>query len=329
MGTPAQGFKKYIQIGLESVWGTGVAATRKLGIVSESFSPEIALISSQTMDGEVTVPDAYVVREMARGTIVFELNYEGQLLVFDWLFGTGTFGTKGGVTTGAGPTYTHTFNPGVTLNSYTIEVFKDIPSGKCHKLVGAKVSGWRIRGEAGAGDGAILKLEVDVVAKSITSNATPTAALSITTRIPALYHQATTVDEGTADSASDVRIKSFDLAVASSLHEDRDYLSASTPDQFLRSERISTTLSLTKELQTRTMLDAIKAGTPGAPNLVFTSGTKSINISIGTAKLEDYKENQNGFGIETISASWRALRTSSSPNYDLRIVVINAESTIT
>lgn len=328
MGTPAQGHQDYIQIGLEGAgaWGTAVPATRKLGFVSETLMSDVSMVESQTMDGLLTIPETYLVKEMARGTITFEFTYEGLLMVLDMCSGTGTFGSAGGATTGTNP-YTHVFKPKSILNSYTIEIYKNLPSGKCHRALGCKATGWRITGAAGSGQGAFLMLEVDIVAKKLETNQTPTAALTVATRVPALFHHATTVDDGTADSAADIRVRSFDLKVATALHDDRDYLGSTTPDEFLRSDRVRTTISFVKELTTRTLLDAYKAGGSGSPKLIFGSGAFTFTLDIPAARIAPggYSETRNGYGIEMQEVTWQALRTS---DHDLLMTVVNTESAI-
>lgn len=328
MGTPAQGHKSYMQFGREAAYGTGVAATHRLGFVSSSVEPVLGFVRDNTLNDAVVRSAIYPVGQFARGQIEMVLDYAGLLLLFDGVFGTGTFGSTGGTTTGAGP-YTHVFTEKSLLNSYTIELIEgNVPANKCQRLIGAKIVGMTVRGEAGQGDNALVRVIWDIIAKEKQTDQTPTGALTAVSRTSVLFHQATTVDDGTADSSADVRLRSFELALVSPVAEDRFYFGSTTIDEPLRSDFVAPTLRLVKEFQTKTLIDAFKAGTSGSPQLVFTSGTNVITIEMGTAKATAYTHPVSGYGIVTQEVTWEGLQTAGPPVYGVKFTVVNSQATI-
>lgn len=328
MGTPAQGHKSYMQFGREATYGTAVPATHRLGFVNSNVEPEIGIVRDNTLNDAVVRSSIYPVGELARGTIEMVLDYAGLLLLFDGVMGTGTFGANGGSTTGAGP-YTHVFKEKSFLNSYTIEIVEgNIPSAKCQRLIGAKIVGMTIRGEAGQGDGALIRVVWDILAKQKQTDQTPTAALTAVARSSALFHHAT-VDDGTADAAADVRLRSFEIRLQSPVADDRFYFGSTTIDEPLRSDFVAPTMRFTKEFQTKTLIDAYKAGTTGTPEISFASGADSVSFAFGTAKATAYAHPVSGYGIITQDVTWEGLLTDDTVDYGLRVQVVNSQATIT
>lgn len=329
MGTPAQGHKSYMQFGRESTYGTAATVTHRVGFVSASIQPDIGIVRDPTLNNSVLRDTLYPVGERATGTIEMVMDYEGLLLLWDGVFGTGTYGNTGGTTTGAGP-YAHAFVEKSFLNSYTIELIEgDVPTTKCQRLLGAKIVGFTVRGEAGQGENALVRVTWDIVAMSKTSNIAVTSPLTAVTRIPVLFHQSTIVDDGTADAAGLIRMRSFELKMESPIADDRFYLGSTTIDEPLRNDFCTTTLRVVKEFQSDTLLAAFKAGTAGSPQLQFTSGTNIYDFAIANAKLTAYSHEVSGYGILTQDATWEALlQAGSSPPRALLLTVTNSQAMI-
>jgi hypothetical protein len=328
MGTPAQGHKSYLQFGREAVYGTGVAATHRLGFVSSGVEPEIGIVRDNTLNNQVVRSSIYPVGQRARGQIEMVLDYDGLLLLFDGAFGTATFAANGGTTSGTGP-YTHTFTERSLLNSYTIEIVEgNVPANKCQRLIGAKIFGFTIRGEAGQGDGALVRVVWDVLAKEKQTDQTPTASLTAVARSSVLFHQAATINDGTADAAADVRMRSFEINLGSPVHDDRFYLGSTTIDEPIRSDFVAPTMRFVKEFHTKTLIDAMKAGTTGNPALGFNSGTDWITLQMDTAKATTYTHPISGYGIITQEVTWEGLLTDAATDFGLKMTVINDQATI-
>lgn len=328
MGTPGRGHKSYIQIGREATWGTAVAATHKIPIVSCDTKPVGGTIDSEMMNGFRWLFGIYQGPVFYETTIVMELWYEGMLLFLDGLQGTLTYGANGGTTAGSNP-YTHTFNGLDVLNSYTVEIIEgNIESAKCQRLVSSKIDTAVISGAKGSGSDGICRLTLTLISKSYQTDQTPTAALNSITPLPVMFHEIATVTDGSGDSAADVVLQSFSVSINNRLAR-RQTTSVNileqVPEGFLE-----VLVRFSKELHTSTALDAFNAFTSGTPGLVFgSSSSKRITISTqGTANLVSYGHPIAGAGIIMQEMEWKAFRASSSFG-PLRIVVENTQATVT
>jgi len=266
MGTPSIGHKSYLQIGKESTYGTGVAATGpKLEVISADISPQIGVIDDPSLYSAVARRGIYQGGLLYGGRFSVRANYEGMLRLLE------------GVLPGAskvGPTettvYTYTFKEATTLNSYTFELIEgDIATTKCQDIYGVMFTGMTIKGTAGQGPDAMVQCDFEVIAKDKSDTQTPTGALSFPTVYPVLFHQATTVDDGTADPAASVRIRSFEVSFKNALSDDRYYLGSANIDQPLRNDFVSCEWKFTQEFQTMTLFQAAKAFTTGSPKILF------------------------------------------------------------
>src|SRR5689334_20580233 len=79
---PGQGRKSYLQWGIETTWGTAVAATNKLEIISESVTAEQDEIPDPSLYNGRSPRATYQGRRFGRGDIVVRGNYEGILPLF-------------------------------------------------------------------------------------------------------------------------------------------------------------------------------------------------------------------------------------------------------
>lgn len=202
MPTPGIGHLSYVQIGRESTFGTAVAATHKLEIVSQSLSPVIGVIRDPSLNNQPSRRGLYKGGQLIRGTIVTRLNYAGQELLWDSLFGTATFGTKGATSVGAGNPYLHPFKEGDLLNSLTLELAEgNIAASTVQRVVGAIVTGVVVRATAGNNESAMLTAEWSFIGVSKGTGATATGALTAATPNPVLYHQAQIIDDGINDAS--------------------------------------------------------------------------------------------------------------------------------
>jgi hypothetical protein len=329
MGTPGRGHVSYLQFGRETVAGTPVAATRRIPFISNVVTPDIGFIESDLLDNSVSRSNFYQGGQGFPFTIEGETWYEGLLLLIDGLMGTATFGANGGTTTGTNP-YVHTFIERALLNSYTFELIDgDIETTKCQRLAGAKLIGITVRCVAGRGNDAICKFTIEGFATGYATNITPTTSLTSVAALPVLYHEATTVDDGTADAASLIRMRSFELALTNEVDKERFYMSAINPDEPIRNNFLDVTFRAVKELQSKTLLDAALAFTSGSPKLVFGSAaSKRITFDIGSAKIRSYTHPVNGYGIILQNVEWRAFKDPTNLSA-LKIIVENTQATIT
>ena len=327
MAVPGLGHKSYLQVGREAVWGTAVAATHRFGVKRMSIEPVIGAIRDEQLNDKPFRDALYQGGLLYKGTVAMNLTYAGQMLLFDGVFGTATFGSNGGATSGVGP-YTHTFNQKALLNSYTLQMIEgNILDTKCQRVDGAKIVGMRIRGESGTGELAILEVEFDFLAKDKTVNIAPTGSLTIQNTAPVLYHQATTVDNGIRTSS--VSISSFEIELPNPVHEDRFYLGAVNIDEPIRSNFSEPKWRFSAELQSDDELEAADAFTTGTPQLIFTSGTTTMTFEMGEAKLIEYSNPVSNYGRIMQSFTWEGSGDGAGTESAFRLINVNAQATIT
>lgn len=326
MGTPAIGFLGYWQGGREATFNTPVAATTRFDAASMSVEPVIGEIPDESLNGQLSAPASVQGGIFYRATVKTRFDYTGQLMLLDSLFGTATFGSNGGVTTGANP-YAHVYTEKSILNSHSFE-FVEGRTGKATRLYGAKVVGFKVDVKAGVGEAAKAMVEWKILAKSLSTDFTPTGALSAPTPNPLLFHEISTMDDGTADIAADIRVRSLSISMDSKAAEDRFYMGSVNFDEPIRDGFLEVKWNMTKEYQTKVLLDAAIAYTSGSPKVVFGSSTsKRVTLESGTAKLMNYGNPVSGPGIVEQSFEWKAFYNATDLGA-LKVTVEDAVSAI-
>lgn len=310
------GHKSYLQFGpKETTYGTFVTPTKKLEVISFNVAPQVGVIQDPSLYDAQSRRGIFQGALSYKGTVVLRLNYEGLEELFRGVFGGAGYTS----TVVSGSVRDHTFKESASLNSYSFEcIIGDITAGTCFRLVGAKLTALTVRGTAGVGTDAMLQAEFSVIAKDMQSNQTPTAALSFPAVFPVLYHQALTIDDGTADAASSVRVRSFEVSLENPHAEDRFYLGSVNIDEPLRSDFLVARWRLTQEFKTRTQFDAARAFTAGSPQLVFRHPTdlgggffREFELRSGSANLVEFSNPVEGFGIILSTATWEAWRDAT------------------
>lgn len=331
MGQPGRGHKGYFQFGREATWGTAVVATHRLPYVSCDTRPVGGTVESEMMNASRWLQGIYKGPVYYETTLVLELWYAGMLLLLDGIQGTATFGANGGTTTGSNP-YLHTITGQDVLNSYTFEIIEgNIEAGKCQRLVGAKIDKAVISGAKGVGADAICRLTLTLLSKSYQTDQTPTTSLTAIAALPVMFHETTTVQDGTADIAADIVLQSFSVSIDNRLARRQttsiDILEP-VPEGFC-----DITIQLQKELHTSTSLDAFQAFTAASANqpslLIGPSSSKRVTILVpGTANIVAYNHPVTGAGIIMQDVTWKPFRAGTAAG-PLTITVENTQATIT
>jgi hypothetical protein len=303
------GHKSDVQIGTESTYGTAVAATARTELISCGLKPVISTIEDPSLYSSPSLRSIFQGPIYFRGPLVFRLNFEGLLKFFEGAFGTGA------VTVVETSARDITFKEASTLKSYTIEVSKgDLPTGKVERYFGSTMLGVKVSGKAEAGPGTMLRAEFDVHAKDMTTNFTKTAALSFPGIFPVLNWQAITVDDGTADSAADVRVTEWEVELTNNMNVERLFTGSQTPDQPLRDNFLQVKWRITKKYKTIVLADAARAFTTGSPKLVFRnaavgiggSSFREFELRSNQAQITDYESSVDGYGEVEQTVEWTA-----------------------
>lgn len=289
---PGLGHKSYLQIGTESTYGTAVAATGlKLEVIQANIDPVVGVIQDPSLYSAQSRRALYQGGLFYRGRIVVRGNYEGMGRLLKSAFGSVA-------TTGAGP-YTHTFKEAASPTSLTLELIEgDIPASQCKRVIGALVTDMAVRVTAGQGLDAMLQAEFGIIAKTVTTGFTPTAALSFPSIKPVLFHQSNaTTNDGSGDTQANQRTRSIELTLANAYAEDRFYLGSVNPDQPVRNDFLTARWRITSEFNTKTALDRAIAFTSTAPTMKFVSGADTIEFRSNSAKIVEYGNPIEAYGI--------------------------------
>lgn len=312
---PGLGHKSYLQTGpKETSYGTYVAPTQKLEMLPGWDLPlDPSVIPDPSLYGGVSPRALFAGPTIYQGSMPFRLNYEGLLELFRGVL---PLYSSALVETGVRD---HTFKEGPTLNSYSPElILGDVPAGKCFRVLGEKHPDLTIRGTAGTGDDAMLRAEFKMIVKNVLSNQTPTGSLVFPAVLPVIYHSddaaAAVVDDGTADAASSVRVRSFEMAYEQPhTAEERVYLGSKTIDEPLRNALVKCTWKLTQEFNTLTQFEAAKNFTEGSPRLLFqhpatigVSSKREFEIRSNKANLLGWSAPIESYGIILSTATWQA-----------------------
>lgn len=326
---PGKGHDHYIQIAREAVWGTDLAATRKLNVISTDMGPVFGKVRSDTITADRNRKQILLGPGYGRATIELDALFTSQLHLWDAAFGTGTYAADGGTATGAGP-YVWTFKQRALFNSYVIEAVTNIPAGKAEQLVGAKLNRLRFSGATGL-DAKPCKLLTEWIGKSWSDNVTPTGALSVTTPISVMPSHIDTaaLDVGTADAAGSDRLKAWEISIDNKLTDGR-YYGAATMDEPLTDDFAETQIKWTMEFTSKTALDEYIANTAGNPTIKF---AQSANVYIQFAMGSGYivtpiNRPISRWGIYTQEFTYEAVDDGGSPSTGLTVTISTTESTI-
>lgn len=289
------GIKSWIQFGRESVWAQAVAATHRIGFSNCTIEAKPGIVHSPNMPaGNTTIAQGQpwmtdpanagidIASEYAAGNMTLPMDYNGLLQFFDMIYGTAAFGTYGAAVTGTGP-YTHTFGPERELmNSATLQIYEGgVRASTVARVVGAKLLGLTLSGAAGGA----LSLSLDVIGQQKALNLAPTAALSCIPRVPIYFSHLTSADDGSSDG--DLVLKAFELSIKPSMAAPEFRDGTKYIREPVRDGLITTTLKLTREYTSDTLITAFQAGTllTSKPSLTFSTGTYGLVITFNKAKI--------------------------------------------
>jgi len=315
VGNPGSGHDSYLQTGpKETTYGTYVAPTQKLEIVNWDLPIDPSLIPDPSLHGGVSRRALFAGARIFKGSFKVRMNFEGMLELLRGVF---PVYSSAVVETGVRD---HTFKEGSLLNSYSPEVILgNIPAGKCCRALGLKTPTLTISGTAGTSEEAMLSAEFGTIVRDYVPDQTPTGALNFPPpNLAILYHSdgaaGAVVDDGTADAAADIRVRSFSVTFEQPhTAEERAYLGSKLIDQPLRNAFVKATWKFEQEFITKTLFEAARNFTEGSPRLLFqhpeTIGIVSkreFEIRSLRANLVGYSPPVNDYGIIVSTATWES-----------------------
>lgn len=306
MATLRRGGKSYIGFGEETTWGTAVARTKFIEVISAALKFEKAFEAAESVYSFDLLRDIPAKKSVA-GPIAMELHYAGFGVLFKHLMGEGSVSTVplSGADAGA---YEHTITPkddppvGLTIE----QAIED----KAHVMAGCRLNGATFTMEADQQ----LHAEFAVLGRDEDED-TPTSP-TFPAENPVLFDQLTfDVD------ASPILITSSELSFANGLREDGRFVNSRYPRKFDREGRRELTGSLTTDYDSDidVLYTAFRSETFPAlewewdsGQLVVGGGSVNFLLRITVPKVRLLGETPEiAEGVVPITVGWSALKSAS------------------
>src|SRR5438128_9697399 len=238
MSVPAIGHNSYLQIAVESTYGTSPAtATNKFEIVSAELSPNLSTFPDPSISSVGVFP-RNIVRglQFVTGRVRVKVGFEGFEELWRALLGSYSAALVGGETL----VRDHTFLESVTQKSYTSEFsLGNIPTGKVTRLQGFLVTGLAMSSAAATGESGVFNADIDFAAQDVAENTTPmTAPAGVTNLLPVEFHRmlrtSGNLKDGSGLTETSIFIRSLALRVTMPHDMQRGYLGSIWADRPVR-----------------------------------------------------------------------------------------------
>lgn len=308
------------QIGykLETTWGTFVAPTRFIPLISEDISEDI-----DVMESEAIVAGALTLRSAqwalgnvdVSGGVKHELFQVGAGLLFRCMFG-------GVTTTGAGP-YVHTFTPEDLADDHmTVQVGVPDVSGTVQpfSFYGMKVQGW----ELGIKAGELVTLDLDLVGKKLaTSDTLATASFTTGAATPFTFKHASATIGGAA-----ANIKELTLKGDNGLDTDRRFIGSEFRAEPLSADSRAYTGEMTMEFESLTQMNRWRTGTEAALVATITAGASASLVVTTNARFDGSTPTVDGKGIVELKVPFKCIGPTTDASA-ITAVLTNTDATPT
>ena len=319
----ASGLQAQIGYGEESTWGTRVAPTVFIPLISEDIAHDREPLVAEGIIAGHSIPSTDQINGGpvdVRGPIAHELYTSGIDILLKHMFGSQT-------NTGSGP-YTHVYKPTtgtIDGKGLTVQVGRPGVGGTVHPhdVAGGKIESWEIACSAGE----IATLGVDLVGKSMVVNQTlATAAYTAAGSKPFKFtHGAVSI------GGSTVNVMEATVSGNNGLKTDRRFIdsaAAGTIAEPLEASRREYTGSFSGEFNDLTQYNRFVAGTEVALVLAFTAGAASLTIE-GNIRFDGAGGRVGGSDILTEDLPFRFIRTTGGlAETAIKITTVNAVATV-
>lgn len=333
MGYAGMEHQTYVQFEREATWGTKPTITHALAATRVHARPLIGKAKARNLTGKISPAAITALGEMALVTLEFDICYTGQLLWWDALMGTATYGSNGGATSGANP-YTHVFREENYHNSLSLEVIRgNIPDGKCELITGAKIDKANLVWVASLdGDEAKGHASIEMIARRFQTDQTPASAIAQPSYDPVIFGHASTVEDGTSDTDAEIVLRRFEFSYDNKLA--RDFGMNSAVGKYLvepiRNDRPEAVFKMVSEFRSKSAMDLYIANTEANPKMYFASSSKEFRLEMAKAYMMTHEKPPTDGKIMQ-EFEWHPIDdgAGSSNNTGVSLTVINAQSAIT
>jgi hypothetical protein len=270
MARPVLGFNTYMQFARDATWSTFPTITKRFPLYSANARALAGRPRPAILDGTLNQPALVKGMEACELDISMPVCYTGQLILWDLIMWTSTYGSSGGSTSGSDP-YTHTWSAFKELmNSGSFEIIYGYAGGaKCIRCTGMKVQTTTLKCSAGIDIAdQVMRMDLKLIGYAYTENQTLTGSL-VSPSLDFVLQRHMTVQTditqaATTESALDWELTIDTMVKERTLMEGGGYISEPQ-----RLGRPNFTLTMTREFQARTALTAFLANSAGAIQTIF------------------------------------------------------------
>jgi hypothetical protein len=298
----------FIKLGEESSYGSAASLTVDNRIVSATLA-ESQERSRKTFLSQSSAAfstghfDNFLV---VGGSVELPLLYEGSGLLIKAAMGSVS-------TTGAGPSYTHTFTPSATLPSLTCELQRG--TGSSEKFLGCMISSLSFSGSAGEE----IMMSVEFIAQDANSRA-GSASSTFGSGRQVFHFEAGTLSFG----GNTYNVRSFECTIDNKLERRQVLGDKKTLEPAINDVR-EAMFNLTLEMEDDNLYNAQLADTTSDAILIFSnSDSDSITFTLKNAYITDYSDPVNTFGA--LERTVTLMGESDSSNEAISIVIVNQQS---
>lgn len=294
----------------EASFGGGATPVTKLEVINFVLPPKPGLIPDPSLYTGRSRRALYQGGYYYRGNVTLRLNYEGNTELWRAVLrGYSSALVETGVRD-------HTVKEGSLEPSYEAQAsVGNIPTGKVFKYVGVIFMNASLSLSPANGPEGMAQVNFDLWSKECTPDSTPTGTPAFPSPLPVLWRHALTIDDGTADAAASVRIKSITVTFDQP-HDEEDFViapSTPNPDRPEPTDFLTVRYRITQTFKTKTLFEAAKNFTNGSPNFVFqdpttigTTSKREFQVRSEKAVLEEYTPPVEGYGKIVTTAVWQA-----------------------
>ena len=252
--------------------------------------------------------DTYSTQRVSAGSTSMPMRYDLLGYLLDACVG------AVGVTTGAGPSYDHKWQPSASADpvSLALEVIRG-KSGESEVFVGSKVASWAL--SMAVGQPMMLEIEWLPGQSEAARGSAPTPSQPSTTLFVLHNHAGTLSYNG-----STYEIRSFEFRVDNALTENRELGSLTTSEQSIDGMRTAR-MSVDFAARNSDFYTANRASTSSDAIVIFTrpTTTETLTIKGRRAQVEPINDGITGPGVIEATAEFRCRGDGSTAAYEIAI----------
>jgi len=306
------GRNTFIKAGEETTWGTPVSTT----VSSRVLNVDLSRVQERSQSVSLSTGDAGYSQgffdglENTGGSIENLVYYEGSGIFFKAALGSVA-------TTGAGPTYVHTYSPSLTLPSLSIEVQRG--SGSREKFEGSKISTYSLSFEAGGE----MTANMEIISETASARNSSPISPSYGTGRQVLHFEASTFSfNGTAYD-----LRSMTLTIDNKL-ERRNLLGSKLSAEPATNDIREVTLECTADIESaseNTLYNESIDGNQANCEITFTNSDSDIlEIKLFNSVILSYSDSIGTTG--RIERTWTMQGYSDSSNPSVHLKVTNQQA---